>query len=150
MREARGTLSLSTQSLCFTLTPGLGALIMATATGFTEDTRLLHFAIKLFQRNLKRSPGTHNDLAHIRLPARSTAICVTVVLSWLVAILAIDGTIFSGLEGDSGFIPTTCAGGSVHGACFALAEPTTLSTTGTSLIATGLFAGGAAFGATAG
>jgi len=53
MREARGTLSLAAQSLCFTLTPGLRALIMATATGLTENTCLLHFAIKLLQCNLK-------------------------------------------------------------------------------------------------
>src|ERR1019366_8718660 len=89
----------------------------------------------------------------MQLPARSTAICITVIIfAWLVAILAIDRAIFSRLEGYASFVATACASGSVHGACFALAEPaaaTTLSTAGTSLVATGLFTGGAALGATA-
>ncbi len=37
---------------------------MATTTGLAEDACLLHFTIELFQRNLKRTSRTHNDLAH--------------------------------------------------------------------------------------
>jgi hypothetical protein len=89
----------------------------------------------------------------LRLPARSVAaaICIAVILAWLVTILAINGTIFAWLEGDTSFVPTTRAGSGVHGACFALAEATAAATlsTRTALEATGLFAGGAAFGATA-
>jgi hypothetical protein len=64
MLEARGALSFATQSLSFTLTPGLRALVMTTTTSLAEDTRLLHFTIELLQRNLKRTSRTDNDLAH--------------------------------------------------------------------------------------
>ena len=56
--------SLPTLSLCFALAPGLGALIVPATTGLREDTRLLHFAVKLFQCYIKWAIGVYNDLGH--------------------------------------------------------------------------------------
>jgi len=50
----------------FALTSRLGTLVMRTPAGFGQDTSLLDFAIKFFQRNFKRIARidlyfTHSD-----------------------------------------------------------------------------------------
>ena len=37
---------------------------MAATTSFSKDTRLLHFAAKLLQRDIKGDSGVDDNLAH--------------------------------------------------------------------------------------
>lgn len=39
---------------------------MTTAASLGQNTRLLHFTIKLAQRDLKRTVGIYNNLTHLR------------------------------------------------------------------------------------
>src|SRR5260370_9470411 len=56
--------SLPTLSFCFALAPSLGTLIVPATTGLRENTRLLHFAVKLLQRYIKWTIRVYNDLGH--------------------------------------------------------------------------------------
>jgi hypothetical protein len=59
-----GAASLPALSLCFALAPSLGTLIVPATTGLRENTRLLHFAVKLFQCYIKWAIWVYNDLGH--------------------------------------------------------------------------------------
>src|SRR5258708_18647026 len=59
-----GASSLPALSLCFALAPSLGTLIVPATTGLRENTRLLHFAVKLFQCYIKWAIRVYNDLGH--------------------------------------------------------------------------------------
>lgn len=120
MRETGAPLFAATR-LRFAFTACLRTLIVAPATGLGENARLLHFAVKLLERSLKRAIRIYNNLAHQELPARSTGILVPVAAR-LVAVLAIDGAIFARLEGHAGLFSTARADGRIHGAGLAVTE----------------------------
>lgn len=119
---------------------------MAAAACLGEDASLLHLAIELFQCSLKGAVRVHNNLAH-SLPTRSAGALVAVAAG-LVAVLAIDRTIFTWLERHAGLSTTTCADSGIHRARLAIAETATV--TAGSALAAGLFACGAACGTAAG
>lgn len=66
-RGLPGTRTLAFAQLrgCFSLAPGLWRFVMSATTRFSQNTCLLYFTAKLFQRNLKREIGVDDTMGHI-------------------------------------------------------------------------------------
>lgn len=59
-----GTFALAQLSSSFALTSSLWRLKMSSTPNFSEDTGVLHLAVELFQRYIKRDMGVYDNLAH--------------------------------------------------------------------------------------
>src|SRR5690348_12899988 len=81
----------------FALAAGLWAFVVRAATRLGKHSILLNFAVKAFERLLKRISRIYFYFTHKLLPTRSSII-TSARLLWLIAITTIDRFVAAGLE----------------------------------------------------
>ena len=117
----------------FALAARLRAFVVRATTRLGKHTILLDFAVKPFERLLKRVTWIYFNFTHKTLPTRS--LVITSARLWgcwrLIAITTIDRFVAAGLEGHLRLVATIRTNNGVHLARFARATTTTaISTTG--------------------
>jgi len=114
----------------FALAARLRAFVVRATTRLGKHTILLDFAVKPFERLLKRVTWIYFNFTHKTLPTRSLVITSARLLR-LIAITTIDRFVATGLERNLRLVATIRTNNGVHLARFARATTTTaISTTG--------------------
>jgi len=114
----------------FALAARLRAFVVRATTRLGKHSILLDFAVKTFERLLKRVSWIYFYFTHKTLPTRSSVI-TSARLLWLIAITTIDRFVAAGLERNLRLVATIRTNNGIHLARFARATTTTaISTTG--------------------
>jgi hypothetical protein len=119
-------------ALCrgFALAARLRAFVVRATTRFGKHSILLDFAVKAFERLLKRISWIYFYFTHTLLPLRSSVITSARLLR-LIAIITINRFVAAGLERYLRLVTATRTSNGIHLARFALATTTTaIPTTG--------------------